>query len=99
MAPGAIHSGGPPQAARRIFVARFRYRAKLASTWLKPVGANHKIAFYEGIHFRLFQAFENQVPIIYFLGIAPGRYQAILARARAFGCRASQAHLMVIHCS
>jgi putative restriction endonuclease len=24
------------------------------------------------------EAFENQVPIIYFLGIAPGRYQAIL---------------------
>jgi putative restriction endonuclease len=26
----------------------------------------------------LLEAFENQVPIIYFLGIAPGRYQAIL---------------------
>jgi putative restriction endonuclease len=24
------------------------------------------------------EAFENQIPIIYFLGIAPGRYQAIL---------------------
>src|SRR5580658_7369894 len=24
------------------------------------------------------EAFENQVPIIYFLGIAPGRYQAML---------------------
>jgi putative restriction endonuclease len=27
----------------------------------------------------LHEAFENQIPIIYFLGIAPGRYQAILS--------------------
>lgn len=26
------------------------------------------------------EAFENRVPIIYFLGIAPGRYQAFLPR-------------------
>ena len=24
------------------------------------------------------EAFENRIPIIYFLGIAPGRYQAVL---------------------
>ena len=34
------------------------------------------------------EAFENQIPIIYFLGIAPGRYQAapsVLPRSRYHG--------------
>ena len=43
---------------------------------------------------RLREAFENQIPIIYFLGIAPGRYQAIFpAFITGWDAKALRAHL------